>query len=90
MVAALTDEIRATAAEFQARPLVLNMIGQLIEFTEMSLRPPAPAALARAMSGAAYLSVQRGLPPTGEENAFSSPRQRHTSRQTQVVYDEAC
>ena len=89
LVAALTDEIRAMAAEFQARPLVLNMIGQLIEFTEMSVRPPAPAALARAISGAAYLSVQRGLPPAGETNTFSSPRQRHTSRQTQVAYDEA-
>jgi hypothetical protein len=89
LVDALTDEIRAMAAEFQARPLVVNMLGQLIEFAEMSLRPPAPANLARAISGAAYLSVQRGLPPAGETNTFSSPRQRQTSRQTQVVYDEA-
>ena len=86
-IEALVEEIRATPAEFQARPLTLNMLGRLVEAAQICNAPPAPAALARMMSGGAYLSVQRGVTAAGETNTFSSPRQRHTSQQTQVAYE---
>ena len=87
MVEALIAEIRGASAELQARPLVLNMLGQLVQVTEIMLAPPTPAGLSRMISGGAYLSTQRGLPPPGDDNAFSSPLQRHSSQQTQEVYD---
>lgn len=87
-IEALVEEIRATPAEFQARPLVLNMIGRLADAVNICSAPPAPAGLARMISGGAYLSVQRGVTSVAEDNAFSSPTQRHTSSATQAVYDE--
>lgn len=86
-VEALVEEIRAAPAEFQARPLILDMIGRLADAVNICNGPPAPAALARMMSGGAYLSVQRGV-TSNADNAFSSPSQRHSSQQTQAVYDE--
>jgi len=86
-IEALVEEIRAMPVEFQARPLTLNMLGRLVEAAQICNAPPAPAALARMMSGGAYLSVQRGVTSAGETNTFSSPRQRHTSQQTQVAYE---
>ena len=88
-IEALVEEIRAMPAEFQARPLTLNMLGRLVEAVQICNAPPAPAALSRMISGGAYLSVQRGVTSAGETNTFSSPRQRHTSQQTQVAYDDA-
>lgn len=84
-IEALVNEIRATPAEFQARSLVLNMIGRLADAFSA---PPTPAGLARMISGGAYLSVQRGVTSVSDDNTFSSPRQRHSSQQTQAVYDE--
>jgi hypothetical protein len=86
-VEALMGEIRAMPAEFQARPLILDMIGRLADAVNICNGPPAPAALARMMSGGAYLSVQRGV-TSNADNAFSSPSQRHSSQHTQAVYDE--
>jgi len=88
-IEALIEEIRASTAEFQARPLTLNMLGRLVDAAQICNAPPAPAALARMISGGAYLSVQRGVTSVGETNTFSSPRQRMTSQQTQAVYNEA-
>ena len=88
MVEGLIAEIRVLPAELQARPLILNMLGQLVQVTEIMLAPPTPAGLSRMISGGAYLSVQRGLPPPGTENAFASPNQRHTSSATQEIYGE--
>jgi hypothetical protein len=87
-IEALVEEIRATPAEFQARPLVLNMIGRLADAVNICSAPPAPAGLARMISGGAYLSVQRGVTSLSDDNTFSSPRQRQSSQQTQAVYDE--
>jgi hypothetical protein len=87
-IEALVEEIRATPAEFQARPLVLNMIGRLADAVNICSAPPAPAALARMISGGAYLSVQRGVTAVADDNTFSSPNQRHSSQHTQAVYDE--
>ena len=87
-IEALVEEIRAMPAEFQARPLVLNMIGRLADAVNICSAPPAPAGLARMISGGAYLSVQRGVTSVAEDNTFSSPNQRHSSQHTQAVYDE--
>jgi hypothetical protein len=87
-IESLIEEIRASTAEFQARPLTVNMLGRLVDAAQICNAPPAPAALARMISGGAYLSVQRGVTSVGETNTFSSPRQRMTSQQTQAVYDE--
>jgi len=89
MVEGLISEIRALPAELQSRPLILSMLGQLIQVTEIMLEPPTAAGLSRMISGGAYLSAQRGLPPPGADNTFASPNQRHTSSATQAVYDEA-
>jgi hypothetical protein len=86
-IESLIEEIRASTAEFQARPLTVNMLGRLVEAAQICNAPPAPAALARMISGGAYLSVQRGVTSVGETNTFSSPRQRMTSQQTQVAYE---
>jgi len=90
MVEALIAEIRGASAELQARPLVLNMLGQLVQVTEIMLAPPTPAGLSRMISGGAYLSTQRGLPPPGATNAFASPQQRASSSATQEIYTEYC
>jgi len=87
-IEALVEEIRAMPAEFQARPLVLNMIGRLADAVNICSAPPAPAGLSRMISGGAYLSVQRGVTSVAEDNTFSSPNQRHSSQHTQAVYDE--
>lgn len=87
MVEGLISEIRALPAELQARPLILNMLGQLVQVLEILRAPPTPAGLARMISGGAYLSAQRGLPPPGADNTFASPTQRHTSSATQAVYE---
>lgn len=87
-IEALVEEIRATPAEFQVRPLVLNMLGRLADAVNICSAPPAPAGLARMISGGAYLSAQRGVTSISDDNTFSSPRQRHSSQHTQAVYDE--
>lgn len=92
----LQSEIAALPEPNRMRPLILRLTAQLAEVVDGIERTtthyPTHHIMARLSSGAAYLSTQRGVYRSADDDAantsfFSSPAQRDASQTVYSVYN---